>query len=362
MRTCTRCIMNDSADPTITFDENGYCNYCTDALAKINTTAYFPNEEGEKRLHALLEQVKKSGEGKMYDCIMGISGGLDSAYLAYLGYTWGLRILAVHVDDGYDTDVSKENVRKLVEKTGIKMITVTPDAEQYNALLLAYMRAGVPNLAVPQDNILLKCLFDAVKEYKIPYFLSGDNFALECVLQRGNTYQSMDVVNIRDIHKRFGTQPINKLKFISAYEKYYSTRVAGMHLEKPLNYIDYNRERAFRELKEFCGFEYYGRKHLENKFTAFLQLRWLPEKFGVDKRLSHLSSMIVSGQMTRAEALAEAARPICEGVPMDEYVAEIKANMHLSDAEFEEIMRAPTHQHTEYKTDRLDAALRSVLH
>ena len=304
MRTCTRCIMNDSADPTITFDENGYCNYCTDALAKINTTAYFPNEEGEKRLRALLEQVKKSGEGKMYDCIMGISGGLDSAYLAYLGYTWGLRILAVHVDDGYDTDVSKENVRKLVEKTGIKMITVTPDAEQYNALLLAYMRAGVPNLAVPQDNILLKCLFDAVKEYKIPYFLSGDNFALECVLQRGNTYQSMDVVNIRDIHKRFGTQPINKLKFISAYEKYYSTRVAGMHLEKPLNYIDYNRERAFRELKEFCGFEYYGRKHLENKFTAFLQLRWLPEKFGVDKRLSHLSSMIVSGQMTREDALA----------------------------------------------------------
>ena len=130
MRTCTRCIMNDSADPTITFDENGYCNYCTDALAKINTTAYFPNEEGEKRLHALLEQVKKSGEGKMYDCIMGISGGLDSAYLAYLGYTWGLRILAVHVDDGYDTDVSKENVRKLVEKAGIKMITITPDAEQ----------------------------------------------------------------------------------------------------------------------------------------------------------------------------------------------------------------------------------------
>ena len=182
------------------------------------------------------------------------------------------------------------------------------------------------------------------------------------MLQRGNTYQSMDVVNIRDIHKRFGTQPINKLKFISAYEKYYSTRVAGMHLEKPLNYIDYNRERAFRELKEFCGFEYYGRKHLENKFTAFLQLRWLPEKFGVDKRLSHLSSMIVSGQMTREDALAEAARPICEGVPMDEYVAEIKANMHLSDAEFEEIMRAPTHQHTEYKTDRLDAALRSVLH
>lgn len=361
MRTCRRCIMNDSADSTISFDENGYCNYCTNALKKINTTGYFPGIEGEKRLHTLLAQIKKDGKGKTYDCIMGISGGLGSAYLAYLGYKWGLRILAVHVDDGYDTDISKENIKKLVKKTGIEMITITPDAEQYNALLLAYMRAGVPNLAIPQDNILLKCLFDAVRKYRIPYFLSGDNFALECILQRGNTYQSMDVVNIRDIHRRFGTQPMNKLRFVSAYEKYYATRVTGMRLEDPLNYIDYNRERAFRELKEFCGFEYYGRKHLENKFTAFLQLCWLPEKFGVDKRTSHLSSMIVSGQMTREEALAEAAKPICEGVPMDEYIVEIKKNMHLSDTDFEEIMHAPTHQHTEYKTDKLDPILRAIL-
>ena len=362
MTICTRCIMTDKGDPTITFDGQGRCNYCTDALQKINTTAYFPNEEGARRLEAMLAKIKKDGEGKPYDCIMGISGGLDSAYLAYLGYTWGLRILAVHVDDGYDTDISKENIRKLVEAAHIEMITIRPDAEQYNDLLLAYMRAGVPNLAVPQDNILLKCLYDTVRKYKISYFLSGDNFALECILQRGNTYKALDAVNIRDIHKRFGTMPMDKLKLISTYEKYFSTRVAGLHQETPLNYIDYNRERAFRELREFCGFAYYGRKHLENKFTAFLQLYWLPRKFGVDKRSSHLSSMIVSGQMTREEALAEIAQPICDEAVMAEYITEIKQNMHLSDEEFEKIMAAPVHQHTDYKTDKLDPILRSVLH
>ena len=139
----------------------------------------------------------------------------------------------------------------------------------------------------------------------IRYFLTGGNFALESILQQGNTWSAMDLVNLRDIHRRFGTDRIDKLRFISSYRKYWYLKTRKLALFRPLNYIDYNRDRAFEELKEFCGFEYYRRKHLENELTAFIQLVWLPKKFGVDKRASYLSSMIVSGQMTREEALKE---------------------------------------------------------
>lgn len=358
---CTRCIMDTVADPNIIFDAEGHCNYCTDALAKINTTTYFPNEEGQHRLEAILERIKADGKGKPYDCIMGISGGLDSSYLAYLGSQWGLRILAFHVDDGYDTEISKENIRKLCEKGNIELHMIIPDQQQYDALIRAYMEAGVPDLAVPQDNILFACLYHEILKAKVPYFLSGGNFALECILQQGNTYSAMDLTNLRDIQTKFGTQPIDKLQFISSYKKYLLKKTGKLKELRPLDYIDYNRGRAFQELYDFCGFEYYGRKHLENILTAFIQLYWLPKKFGADKRVSHLSSMIVSGQMTREEALTELAEPIYDEQMMSDYIAIIKERLGLSDGDFDRLMKAPAHQHTDYKTDRLDPILRKVL-
>lgn len=359
LKRCTRCIMDNSSDSTIHFDEKGYCNYCTQTLSEINTV-YFPREEGEKKLAQMLAMLKQEGQGKPYDCIMGISGGLDSSYLAYLGHKWGLRILGVHIDDGYDTDISKRNIEKLCKAANIQLEVVKPDEKQYNALTLAYMKAGVPDLAIPQDNILFAFLYDLVKKTKVKYFLSGGNFALECILQQGNTHSAMDVVNIKDINKRFGKDKLNKLKFISSYKKYFYQKTGKAITLRPLNYIDYNRDRAFEELRAFCGFEYYGRKHLENILTAFVQLYWLPKKFGVDKRTSHLSSMIVSGQMTREQALKEFAEPLYDEKQMQEYITIIKERMGLSDAEFNEIMSAPTHEHTEYKTDKWDKVLRKI--
>lgn len=347
---CTCCIMDDASDSTIRFDNNGKCNYCTQAFDGIGTI-YFPDKVGEMKLQKLLEEVKQAGKGKKYDCIMGLSGGLDSSYLAYLGYRWGLRVLAVHIDDGYDTEISKSNLKKLVQATGFDYEVVTPDAKQFNALTLAYMKAGVPNLAVPQDNVLFAFLYSKMKEYGIKYFLSGGNFALECILQQGNTHSAYDVVNIRDINKKFGTGPIDKLKFISTIQKQMDKKLLGIESPRPLNYIDYNRDRAFKELKEFCGFEYYGRKHLENILTAFIQLYWFPKKFGVDKRTSHLSSMIVSGQMTREEALKEYEKPLYDPELMEEYIGIIKKNLGITDEEFEEIMSAPTHQHEDYRIE-----------
>lgn len=360
VRRCTRCIMDDASDPFITFDENGYCNYCTAALEKRDTW-YYPNEEGQQKLEVLLTKIKAEAQGKEYDCLMGLSGGLDSSYLAYLGaHKWGLRIAAVHIDDGYDTEISKENIRKLCEKAGIKLIAIAPDAEQYNALIKAYMRAGVPNLAVPQDNILAGFLYDFARKNKIHYFLSGANFSLESILQRGNTWTAYDLANLKDIQKKFDEKPIDKLKFFSSIQKIIDTYLGRLRTVAPLNYVEYTRDKAFQELKDFCGFEYYGRKHLENYLTAFIQLYWFPKKFNVDKRTSHLSSMIVSGQMTREEALEEYSKPIYD----EEYMARIKdlicRNVGISASELEELVNAPGKQHDEYKTDRVFAFLRAV--
>lgn len=350
---CKRCVMDNSSDDTITFDENGFCNYCTEALSVMDKR-YFPNDEGKKRLDEMLSEIKSYGMNKKYDCMMGISGGLDSSYLAYLGYTWGLRILAVHVDDGYDTEISKRNIKKLVDATHIDLITIKPDTEQFDALTKAYMKAGVPNLAVPQDNILGATLYKYAKDNKIKYVLSGYNFAMESTLQRGNTHSAYDLVNLKDIHKKFGTKKINKLPLISFFRVEYDKRILGLKTFTPLDYVDYNRDKAFKELYDFCGFEYYGRKHLENILTAFVQLVWFPKKFGVDKRTSHLSSMIISGQMTRDEAINELKLPIIENnEQMEEYISLIKKRLDLSNAEYEEIMSAPGKQHTEYKTDKL---------
>ena len=347
---CNRCIMDSTSDSTMTFDKDGNCNYCREAIINL-ANKYFPNEIGEKKLWNILERIKEAGKGKKYDCIIGISGGLDSSYLAYKVSQWGLRALAIHIDDGYDTEISKQNIIKLINKTGFDYEVITPDAEQFNALTLAYMRAGVPNIAVPQDNILFAFLYKKVKEYKIKYFMSGANWALESIAQTGNTWRNTDIVNIKDIQKRFGTKPIDKLEFISTLQRQIDEYLLGTHTVTPLDYIEYNRERAFKELKDFCGFEYYGRKHLENALTAFVQLRWFPEKFNVDKRTWHLSSMIVSGQMTRDRALKEIEEPMYETQQMREYEALIEKNLGLTHDELEKLVKAPTHQHNEYRIE-----------
>lgn len=351
---CTRCVMDNSGDSFITFDGKGVCNYCTEAFDKMNAI-YFPNKGGEEKITEMVEKIKARNKNKKYDCIMGISGGLDSSYLAYLGYKWGLRILAVHIDDGYDTQISKENIKKLCAAAKIELRTITPDADQYNALIRAYMRAGVPNIAVPQDDILFAFLYDTLVKEDLKYFLSGSNFALEGILQKDHIFPAYDTTNIFDIFKKNKDEgdSIDNLKFISFHKRSLLQKAGKIETLAPLNYVDYNRDKAFKELSDFCGFEYYGRKHLENILTAFVQLYWFPRKFNVDKRTSHLSSMIVSGQMTRDDALKQLEEPLYDEAMMADYIALIKNNLHLSDKEFDDIMSAPVHMHEEYATDRI---------
>jgi len=343
--------MDNSSDKTITFDENGFCNYCKEAL-KIKNVVYFPNEEGNKKLTALLEQIKKDGKGKKYDCLMGVSGGLDSSYLLYLGHKWGLRIIAVHIDDGFNTNITKNNIKKLFDATKFKLITIKPNKEQFYALTKTYMKAGVPNLAVPQDNILFASIYEYAIKNDMKYFLSGENFSLESILQKGNTHVPFDLKNLKDIHRKFKEKPINKLNLISQYKLDRIRNFTKLNFVLPLNYINYNRDEALKELSDFCGFEYYGSKHLENILTTFVQLYWFPKKFGVDKRTSHLSSMIISEQLSREKALQIYEEPLYEEDKMREYIDIIKTKLDIKDLEFGNIMNTHPRQHTDYITSK----------
>ncbi|MGI6787999.1 MAG: N-acetyl sugar amidotransferase [Aminobacterium colombiense] len=357
---CTRCVMDNTSDTTITFNSSGHCNYCSEALSQLGKV-YFPNEEGEKRLNILIARLKKENKEKQYDCIMGISGGLDSSYLAYLGAVkWGLRILGVHVDDGYDTEISKNNIQNLCRAAKIKLVTINPDAKQFNELTRAYILAGVPNLAAPQDNVLFACVYQFAKEQGIRTFLSGGNFALECILQRGNTHDAYDVQNIKDINQQFGREKINKLQLISNLQRDVDAYLLGIETPRPLNYIDYNRKHALKELNEFCGFEYYGGKHLENTLTKFIQVYWFYHKFNVDKRKSHLSSMIVSNQMSRDRALEILEEPLYDENQMQKDIDFILNRVNIPRKEFEHLMKLPPRQHTDYKTSLYTEARKKI--
>jgi len=345
--------MDNRGDSTITFNKEGICNYCEYAMSRKDSV-YLPGEKGEPYLNALIKKLREQGKSAKYDCLMGFSGGLDSTYLAFLGNKWGLRILGVHIDDGFDSDAAKHNIERLKTLKNIEIRTETVNREQYYDLTKSFLLAGVPNIAIPQDNILLARLFQIAKSEGIRYFLSGANFSLESILQRGNTHNAADNVHIKAIHKQFGKMDISELPLISLYENYvkykYQYRTEKV---RPLDYVDYNRSNAIRTLEEEIGFRYYGGKHYESVFTKFVQVYYLPKKFNVDKRKSHLSSMIISGQITREEALKELKESLYEEQEMEKEIRYICGLLLLPGNEFDRIMQAPPKKHTDYKTSTL---------
>lgn len=350
-RMCTYCVMDNASDDIISFDKEGRCNYCTNALKNMYKL-YFPNAEGEKKIANLIRLLKKDGKGKQYDCLMGLSGGLDSSYLAYLGAArWGLRILAIHIDDGFDTELAKSNINKLCKKCNIELIVIKPDPKQFSDLTRSYILAEVPNIAIPQDNVLFACLYECVKKYSVNYFLSGGNFALESVLQSGNTYGAFDLTNLKDIHEKFGKQPIDKLPLLSNRDKKIDLYFNNIQTFHPLDFIDYNKQKAIRELADFCDFAYYEAKHLENTLTKIIQLYWFYNKFHVDKRRSHFSSLIVSGQMSREEALLELSKPLYDNQKIEEEIRSVLDKLDISYEEFQTIVNRKGKQHTDYKTE-----------
>ncbi len=334
---CSRCVMDNNGDTDIRFDENGVCSYCTEAIKRKNIV-YFPGEEGQLKLQKLIDRLKSEGAGKKYDCMMGISGGLDSSYLAMLGAKWGLRILAVHIDDGFDTEIAKLNIKNLCQACNIDLEVIAPNAEQFNGLTKAFVLSGSPTLDMPQDNVLFATLHRFAKKYKIKYFLSGGNFALESILQRTSSPNAYDTKKIKHINRKYGETPINKLDIMSNYQRVFDKYIYGFITIRPLNYIEYNKDKAIEELRDFCGFQYYEAKHCENYLTKVVQLYWFPKKFNYDKRKSHLSSLIVTNQIDRESAIKELEKAPFDVVNMEHDLNLVLLKLQIERQYFNEIV------------------------
>jgi len=361
-RVCKRCVMDNLGDPSITFDENGFCNYCTVAL-QSKEILYHPNDDGKRQLDDIVSKIKRDGKNQKYDCMLGLSGGLDSSFVAYIGHQYGLRMLAVHIDDGFDTVETTKNIDRICKAYNIDLVVEKPNKEQFTDLTRAFIRAGVPNIAIPQDNVLFANLYKYAQENHIKYFLSGSNFALECILQRGNSHDATDKTHILDIHKRFGEKKLDgTLPLFSMFEKRIKYNlIYKIQTICPLNYVEYNALNAFAILHKTCGFEYYGDKHCESHLTKFMQRYYLPQKFGVDKRKSHYSSMIISGQMTRDEALGKLAEPLYEEQQLQKDLAFILGELSISRKEFDKLMSESPRKHTDYRTSILNRAAQVFL-
>ncbi len=351
---CTRCVMDNVADGTIQFEQDGTCNYCNDAL-KRKDTEYFPNEQGSSMLEQLMGQIKEEGKTKDFDCLVGVSGGVDSSYLLYMGYQYGLRMLAVHIDDGFDTKTAKENIQKLCAKTNVDLLTIEPDLEQYRDLVRSFFLARVPYITIPQDNLLFKAINETLKKYKLNYSLDGGNFAAESILERGVGINFLDRKHIQFIHKRFGKGSIDKLQLMSFFERYiYDRYLRKAKKVRPLNLIDYNQKKILQTLDDFSGFEYYGAKHYESILTRFMQCYYLPERYHLDIRKSHLSSLIISGQMARDEALTKLAQnPYTSQELMEDDFDFMMNFMEMTKEEFYETLSKPALLHTDYPTSAM---------
>lgn len=345
---CSRCVMDNYSDSSINFDTDGICNYCSYALERM-PSVYFPNDLGRKKLEAMLKEIKINSKDRKYDCIMGVSGGLDSSYLLYLGYKWGLRILAFHIDDGFNSEIAEQNIKYLCKKCKIDLIVERPDKSQFCDVTRSFILAGLPGVCNPQDNIITSYLYKNARKYNIDIFLSGANFSLESILERGTGTNASDGYHIKAISKKYGKKGVDKLPLISLFDRYVKIRYTQkLKILRPLDFIDYNKEKAIKELQDFSGFNYYGGKHYENILTHFVQVKYLPEKFKIDKRKSHLSSLIVSKQISRDEALLELDKPLYDIKEMRDQTEFVLGKLNISKHEFEDLMKATPKKHSDY--------------
>jgi len=294
MKVCTRCVM-DETDPEITFNEEGECNHCT-TWHKYAPVLMRPGHE----LVPIVEKIKKSRRG--YNCILGLSGGIDSSYTAYIAHELGLKAYLIHFDNGWDTDAAHHNIDMIRENTGWKGLDVYVDSEEYRDIQLAYLKAGVINLEAITDHAISALVYQIADLEGFRYILSGQNWATEGILPKSWGHAARDLGNIKDIHKKYGTMPMRNIPRIGLLERLYKEYIQ-FKIIKPLNYINYNRAKAMKVLEEEWGLVPYGSKHEENILTRFFQNFILPQRWGITKRRAHLSNLICSGQMTRQTAL-----------------------------------------------------------
>lgn len=348
-RVCKRCVM-DKTDPNIKFDNNGYCNHCRQALSTLSKYPFsLSAKEKELELKKLVAKIKKKGKKKKYDCIIGISGGVDSTYLCYYIKKLGLRPLAVHLDNGWNTELSVKNIQSVLDSLGIDLYTHVLKWDEFKDLQLSFLKAGVPDLEIPTDHAIFILLYDIASKYNIKYILTGNNIATESILPSTWSNGHTDWKYIKYIHKKFGTKKLTNFPFFSFGKIIKYNFIQRIKMIGLLNFIEYTKEDALRTLEQKINYKRYDSKHYESVYTRFIQGYILPKRFNFDKRKAHLSSLICSGQITREDALFELRK---DPYPNPELLKEdyeyVLKKFNLTTEEFEELMDLPIKYYTDF--------------
>ena len=348
---CSNCIM-DTTDPNITFDERGWCDYCRNYYENIQPN-WHPNEKGKKMLAPIIDKIKKDGKRRDHDCLIGISGGVDSSYVTYLAKEkFGLRPLIFHVDAGWNSQEAVNNISRLIDALGLDLYTEVVDWLEMKDLQLAFLKAQVPHQDTPQDHVFFAALYNFAAKHRFKYIITGANYATECVREPLEWhYHASDLRQLKDIHRRFGQHPLKTFPTanIFTYKLYYRF-VKGVRVVKPLDYVPYIKENAMQELVDRFGWQKYAHKHYESRFTRFYEGYWLPNKFGYDKRRAHFSSMILTKQMTREEALMRIAQPAYDEQTMAQDFEYVATKLDLTVHELQEIMKGENKTYRDYKS------------
>ena len=353
-RICSRCIMDTTSDPNLILDENGICNYCKEYDERYAKDSIY-REDGEAKLKALFDKIKEECKNDEYDVALGLSGGVDSSYMLYLCHKYGLRVLAIHVDAGWNTELAVQNIQAMCSKLGYDLHTDVIDWKTMKELQRAYMFSGLGNLDVPQDHAFIASTKAYCKKYHIKYLLNGFNLATEGILSTAYEQGNEDWINIKDVYRKCGRGLISLRKyphlnfweFYFGYPYFYPVKTIY-----PLRYINYSQKMAIEVLEREFGWKYYGSKHFESRFTRFLQEVFLPQKHGWEKRRDHISSRIVGGEITREEGLAEMAVPTSTENQMREEKEYVLKKLDISESEWADIMNAPDKTVYDYRNER----------
>ena len=350
---CTNCVM-DTTDSKIVFDKDGVCDHCNtyfeDILPKWN-----PDGLDDSALFNLAAKIKKDGQGKDFDCIMGMSGGIDSSYLLYLAVEkLGLRPLVFHVDAGWNSQEAVNNIERMVDGLGLDLYTEVIDWEEMKDLQLSFFKSGVSHIDTPQDHSFFATMYKFADKHGVKNILTGGNYSTECIRNPLEwMYYQSDSRQLLDIHSKFGTAPLNNYPVTNIlWHKVYLPYIKGIKVTRPLDYMVYNKEDATKLLEEKFGYQRYPQKHFESRFTRFYEGYWLPEKFGFDTRKVQYSSLILTGQMTRGEALESLKLPAYDPECIDDDFEFIANKLGISVGELGGYFDAPNKTYKDYKNQQ----------
>ena len=349
---CTNCVMDES-DPSIKFDHNGVCEYCNNFEETIRPS-WQPNQNGINAIMPLINKIKKDGRNKEHDCIIGISGGLDSSYTAYVAKEhFGLNPLLFHCDTGWNSDISTSNIEKIVDGLGLDLVTEVIDWEQMKDLQRAFFKSQVPFVDQPQDLVLFSSLYNFANKNNLKYVITGGNYSTECFRECIDwTYFATDTKFVRNIHSLFGEKSIDQLPMCDIFVyKFYFRFVKQIRVIKILDNYPFFKQKAINDLKDKFGWIEYPMKHYESRFTRFFESYWTPRKHSYDKRRAYFSSLIVTGQMTREDAIEKLKTPQLSEEEMSNDFEYVAKKLDWTKEEFIEIFNQENKSFRDYKNN-----------